>query len=170
MNVKYWRLQPAFFKKERIKSQLLKEERKCILQMEYSWFRKSFFFLLTSFFLNVCFISHHTTGTILHRIKKTFPPILPKIFHIENCFTYIFRGSCVYYMRLQWPGFDKRTSCPLSFRVGLYKICVLLDNIIIIIRHELGFDRPVSPRLIFCYWYVPTLHAGYTERSRHSQP
>jgi len=71
MNVKYWRLQPAFLKKkERIKSRPLKEDRKYILQMEYTWFRKSFFFLLNSFLVNFCYISHHTTGTILHIIYK----------------------------------------------------------------------------------------------------
>jgi len=35
----------------------------------------------------------------------------------------------------------------------VYKIYVLLD-VIIIIRQELGFDRPVSARLIVCYFSV----------------
>jgi len=170
MNVKYWRLQSAFFKKERIKSQLLKEDRKYILQAEYTWFRKRFFFLLTSVLVNFFYISLHTTGTIFHRIYKYISSYIGKNFPYRKLF-YLYLSwflRILYSFAITW--FWQKDFISYSFMA--YKIYVLLDIIIIIIiiRHELGFDRPVSPRLIICYWYVPTLHARYTERSHLSPP
>jgi len=44
------------------------------------------FFLLTSFLVNVCYISHHTTGTIIHRIYKYVSSFISKTFPYRKLF------------------------------------------------------------------------------------